>query len=598
MKDFLKMFFASSLALAVAALTCFVAVVVAIVIAGSNAQPLEYRNAMLVVDLSDPIVDKPPHSDAEEALRQAFEDDGEHAPMQLLSLVRAIHEAEDDQKIKGIVLLGQVPREGYASGLAALKELREALADFKDSGKRVIAYAMELDEATFFVDSVADEVILHPFGHVEFNGFASQGLFFAKALEKLGVGVQVTRVGKYKSAVEPFLLDKMSDANREQLETLVGDLWAHVQGTIAEARKLSPEAMKTFIDAGGIAVGEGAVSAKLVDKTSYFDELLIELKELTGAKSSERTFRQVKAQDYVDLHDDALHGGHGKKLAVVYAEGNIVDGDDKDEVGGDTVARLLRKARLDKSIGAVVLRVNSPGGSATASEVIGREVQLIKAVKPIVVSMGTVAASGGYWISAFANRIFAEPSTITGSIGVFGLLLNFGKLTENIGVTADTVKTEKFADIDTVFRPKSEGELGIIQHLVDGIYKAFIDRVTEGRNLERSQVEEIAQGRVWSGERAKTLGLVDELGGLEDALMYAATTANLGEDFSIVTLQKSRTPLEQILEMLGEQDHHNESNSSSFKSLLKRFAFELKKFESLNDPRGVYARLPIDITPR
>lgn len=613
MKAFLQMFVASlaaQLFLAVAGFF-FLFIFIAALASAGGPKPVSTRDAVMIIDLSSPIRDRPVESDARSTVRRALSGGPEVSPLQLFTLVRAVRKATDDKDVSGLLLVGTVPREAYSSGLAALTELREALMAFRASGKPIFAYEMDLDEATYYVVSAANTLILHPFGTLVLNGLASENLFFAKTLEKLGVGVQVTRVGKYKAAVEPFLLDKMSEPNRQQLQALLDDLWKGVLGTVAEARKTTPEKLQKLADEGGLFVGGRALEAGLVDKTAYFDELLDELKVLTLSGPRERTFKQVRVQDYIQAHEDELAGTKGGKIAVIYAEGEIVNGQSREQVGGDSLGRLLRKARLDSSIEAVVLRVNSPGGSATASEVIQREVRLIKEKKPMIVSMGTVAASGGYWISAYADRIFAEPGTITGSIGVFGLLFNVENLSRNVGLSADTVKTARLADYESLMRPKSDEELGLTQKLVDDIYKQFLDRVTEGRKLERAAVEELAQGRVWSGLRGKELGLVDELGGLEAAIEHAAEAAKLGKRYQVVSFQKKQTALAQLAELLGEDMPEGDGSDSALDlgtgrsgrtgasaTWLERLADEAKKLERLNDPQGIYARLPVDVFPR
>jgi protease-4 len=341
----------------------------------------------------------------------------------------------------------------------------------------------------------------------------------------------------------------------------------------------------------GYFMAETGVREGLLDKSVYFDDVLSELRELTGSKPGEELKNVISIAAYQKAMKPERHESKNQ-IAIIYAEGEIVEGSDENEVGGDTLASLLRKARNDENVRAVVLRVNSPGGSAAASEVIQRETRLLKQQKPLVVSMGTVAASGGYWISAYADEIIAWPNTITGSIGVWGMLPNIQKLLNDFGINVDVVRTAEKADMTSIFRSKTEEELAVIQRVVDFIYDEFLTKVCEGRKLDRGVVEEIAQGRVWSGEDALRLGLVDRLGGLYDAVDAAARRAGLGDDYSLVQYQKKRGFAEEILKALGITPQS--SLGESFRGLE-----DLKKqIALLNDPNGVYARLPYDLVPR
>lgn len=599
MKDFLKMFFASLLSLVVVCggLLILFSLAVAVLSAGQEKAP-RASQAILVVDLSVPISDKPANRGPEAVFRDALAG-GHGANLTLYAVTEALKAAAKDDEIKGLFLTGGVARDGYSSGWAALKEVREALAFFKRSNKPILAYDMAYDEAAYYLATMADPLVVHPFGMMELNGFASEMPFFAKAFEKYGVEVQVTRVGKYKSAVEPYLLEKMSDANREQILSFLGDMWLVFLQSAAEARGLSVAEFQRLADADGLLTAPEMLSGKLVDKLAYFDEVQAELKKIAGNDPSDKTFNQIELADYIESRKaDFPHGEETEqKIAVLYAEGEIVDGEDHVQVGGDTLGRLLRQARLDDEVKAVVLRVNSPGGSATASEVIQREVRLTSKEKPVIVSMGTVAASGGYWISTYGDRIFAEPNTITGSIGVFGMFPNLQKLVNNIGVNFDTVKTARRADMNSLFRSKNEEELGVYQRLVDQIYESFVGKVVEARKLSREHVLEIAQGRVWSGTDAKELGLVDELGGLEKALDYAAKRAKLGDEWSLAFYQEKKKPFQEFFESLAGRKEER-SRSNLLLQQAGRVAAELERLGTINDPRGIYARMPFDLSPR
>jgi protease-4 len=435
--------------------------------------------------------------------------------------------------------------------------------------------------------------MVNPAGLMEVSGLAAQPMFFGDALQKYGVQVEVTRVGKYKSAVEPFLLNRMSEPNREQLQKMLDDIWAEWKATVGADRKQAPEALQALADTKGIVLPEEAQAAGLVDRTASFDEVVEELKTLGGTNSRTKSFNQMDLATYADLEARPKQGKH--RIAVVYAEGEIVDGEGRPEqAGGDRVSRELRKLRQDDDVKAVVLRVNSPGGSASASDLIQREVILTRKVKPVVVSMGTYAASGGYWISTYGDRIFASPTTLTGSIGVFGILPNVQKLANEHGITWDSVQTAKMATMGTLTRPKSPEELARIQGFVDHVYAQFLAKVSEGRKLDREKVEEIAQGRVWSGQEAVKLGLVDELGGLEEAAKFAAEKAGVGTDYRMDLPKGSKSFAEQLAESLNKES--KPKARSAIDQLSADVQRQVEALQSLNDPRGVYARMPFEVT--
>lgn len=444
---------------------------------------------------------------------------------------------------------------------------------------------------------MADQVVLNPMGMMELNGIGVQPMFLAGALKKYGIGVQVVRVGEYKSAVEPYIRQDLSPANRLQTQVLLNDLWANFLTTVSSSRKISATKLQDIADNQGVLMPKEAEKLGLVDRVAYFDEVLADLKKQTGQTSADdKTFAQISLSTYAEglLNENQASTN---QIAVVYADGEIVDGEGTvNNIGGERFAKELRKIRQDPNIKAVVLRVNSPGGSATASEIIGREIHLISQQKPIVVSMGNVAASGGYWISAGASHIFAEPSTITGSIGVFGLLFNIQKIANDNGVSWDVIKTAKLADINTSTRPKTEQELAIYKRSVGQVYNLFIEKVSQSRNLSPEKVREIAQGRVWSGQDAKKIGLVDELGGLEAAIDYAAKQANLGKNWTIQEYPSRRTFESVILEKLFQtkiQDSLTPPPDVLTAETLK-LKKELTVFQMFNDPRGAYAYLPFN----
>ncbi len=544
--------------------------------------------SVLVFDLSTQIRDTEPPL----TLAGALSDDDAKV-ITLRQVLHALEKATQDDRIVGIYLDGS--KDSNPNGYATLSEIRQALAKFQEAGKKIIAYDVDWSETDYYLGSMADTVTTNPMGQLEINGLAVQQLFWTGALDKYGIGVQVVRVGSYKGAVEPFTRQDFSPENRQQLQALLEDIWQNYLATLSQNRQVSPQALQQMADTKGILTPQEALSSKLIDRLAYFDEVIDELKQLTDTPKKQKTFPQITLADYVDVPFSAVDRSSAHKIAVVYAEGEIVNGQGTlDRVGGDRYAKLLRKIRQDDQIEAVVMRINSPGGSATASEVILREVQLIRDKKPVIVSMGNVAASGGYWIAIGGKTIFAESNTITGSIGVFGLLINLQEVANDNGLTWDSVKTARFADLANSSRPKTEQELAIYQRFVNNIYNLFLEKVSESRNLPKAKVSQIAQGRVWSGEDAKAIGLVDRLGGLDAAIAYAAEQANLGDDWEIAEF-----PAQKGLEALFSRKLLKDGvlSAKSGDPLSQEFVKlkqELATWESLNDPKDIYLRLPFN----
>ncbi len=612
MKSFFTSFFATLSALIVFLLGaggCGFLLLGFLVAMGQKKPAAVPNGAYLVFDLAANIKDAPSQAEGLDELMEVFGSRSSHQ-LQLREVTRALQAAAKDDAIKGLYLTGSMRAMGYGSGFAALKEVREAVESFKASGKPVKAYLGYAGSREYYLASVATELVLDPYGAVAMPGLASQPMFLSGTFEKFGIGVQVTRVGKYKSAVEPYTRKDMSPENRAQIQKLLDDVWATLTAAIEQSRKLPAGTLQTAVDAKGLIRADDALKLKLVDRSAYLDEMLAELKAATGQKGAKLPFKQVALKDYARLVSTsglaAKRQGEGKielgagsrgKIAIVYAEGEIVDGTGNEDgyLYGEKTSRLLRQIRQDESISAVVLRVNSPGGSVTASEAILREMRLIHQDKPVIVSMGTVAASGGYWIATASDRVFAEPTTITGSIGVFGLFLNLqGLATEKLGLTFDTVKTGKFADAATIVRPKTEEELAIFQSAVDWVYDQFISKVTAARKLDRKVVEEIAQGRVWSGSEAVKLKLVDELGGLADAVKYAAVKAGLGDNFKVAEYPSKKQFAEQFAAAFDPR-RREQSFGGPLGVFINELTDELKSLRKFNDPRGLYARLPFEL---
>jgi protease-4 len=568
---------------------------------GEKSTPSFERGSYLVFDLSTNITDAPPPINF-----SAFRG-GHEGTLQLRTVTRALRAAAKDNRIAGVFITGGLTPAGFGSGFAALKEVRAALLEFKAAGKPVNAYLTYASTKDYYLASAASEFALDPYGLIEMPGLASEPMFFAGTFEKYGIGVQVTRVGKYKSAVEPFTRKDMSPESRAQLQKLLDDIWGGMLTDVAPARGLTPQAMQAVVDREGLIRPEAAKAGKFIDRIAYRDEIYDDLKARTGRAGSKEPFKQIELSDYAKLAKDIADVPRGKgdgvvtssghnRIAIVYAEGEIVDGDgDTGEIGATKFSRELRKLRQDESVKAIVLRVNSPGGSASAAETIQRELRLIKKVKPVIVSMGAYAASGGYWIAAYGDRIFAEPTTVTGSIGVFGVQFDVKKLANDFGITFDTVKTGKFADALTISRPKTAEELAVFQRMVDWIYGEFIRKVAESRSLKPETVEEIAQGRVWSGAEAIKLKLVDELGGLDAAIAYAAQKANLGPNYRLIEYPRQKELFEAIQELIGKVVPDNVRAPGIAAKLAARIETELKMLKSFNDPQGIYARMPMNL---
>ena len=597
MRDFLKFFLAS-------ALGTFASLVALIVLLGLGAgslivfllatasvetEPEMEDKSILMFDLSIDILDSVPPSGAGIVLEETLVGASNRA-ISLREALDSLEQAAADDNIVGLYMHGNT-----GEGFATLKELREALEKFKQSGKPIIAYEMIWSERDYYLTSVADTLALNASGIIEFNGFSAETQFLAGALQKYGIGVQVLRAGRYKSAVEPFIRTESSPEDREQTQALLTDLWQELLTIAAESRELTPQELQQLADEGGLLMAQDALEAGLVDQVSYFDKVLTELQDLTETEAEEGdAFPQISLSAYSRLvNQRSASDLKGDTIAIVYADGEIVSGEGSPGIiGSDTLTKALRKVRLDDSVKAVVLRVNSPGGGASASEVISREVELTSEAKPVVVSMGDFAASGGYMISTRADKIFASPGSITGSIGVFGLLLNLKKVANDNGVTWDVVKTAKFADISTISRPQTTAELKLQQAVVDDLYERFITMVAESRQISRDEVDDIAQGRVWTGIDAKQIGLVDELGGLNAAIAAAAEQAEL-EQWRIEEYPKPRTLEEQIFENLfGQLISRLPMGIDPLTQEFRKLQAELAVIQLLSDPRGLYTRLP------
>ncbi len=500
------------------------------------------------------------------------------------TILASLKKAKDDKNIKGIYLEISDPVAGFAT----LEEVRNGLLDFKKSGKFIYAYSEGFSQKAYYIATTANKLYLNPQGALEIKGLSSQIMFFKKMLDKLDMDVQIFRHGKFKSAIEPFMLDKMSDANRTQVETYLGSLWNHMVKGISDTRKISAKEINDMADQLAVRSPEDAVKYKLVDDLKYEDEVFSAIKKnISIAETDKINF--VSLTKYSGAANETKLSKD--KIAVVYAVGEIESGEGDDEkIGSLRIAKAIREARLDNNVKAIVLRVNSPGGSALASDVIWRETVLAQKAKPFIVSMGDVAASGGYYISCAADRIFAQPNTITGSIGVFGMIPNAQKaLSEKLGITIDTVNTNKHSDVGTILRGVTTDEYEYVQQSVEHIYDVFITKVATGRKTSKNAIDSIGQGRVWSGADAIKINLVDELGGINDAIVYAAKQAKLKE-YKLVDYPKQKDPLQELL-----NNSKDDMEARTMKSYLGEQYIYMKHIKNVLQLKGVQARLPYEM---
>ena len=539
MRDFFKYVFATVVGLIISTLLLtfvFIAIIVGIVSSASDDKIVDVKNnSVLYIDLDQQITERTPENSLAGV---PILGDSEQKSIGFYDFIKALKAAKTDEKIKCVYINVSAPN----AGMATMLEVRNALIDFKKSKKPVIAYSEIYSQGAYYLASAADKVYLNPQGALEFKGFSSELMFFKGTLDKLGIEAQIIRVGNYKSAVEPFTNTKMSDYNKKQVSAYLDGLYQTFLNGIAETRKINPGTLFDIANDYKIAQPIDALNYKLVDGLRYKDEILEEFKKITGtAKKSD--LNTVSINDYAESIPKGNKPSSKDKIAVIYANGDIISGEGSDEeIGSERISRAIRKARLDENIKAIVLRVNSGGGSALASDVIWREIVLSRKVKPVIASFGDVAASGGYYIACAADSIFVQPNTITGSIGVFGIIPNMQNLLNNkLGITFDGVKTGKYADIMSISRPLTPGERFIVQNDVNKVYDNFISRVADGRKKTKSQVDQIGGGRVWVGTDAIKIGLADRLGSFEQAITSAAKKAKL-KDYKIVEYPEKIDP--------------------------------------------------------
>lgn len=586
MKQFFKMMFASALgAILAAGLLITLSIFLLIGISASMSQPTTFSpssNSVLKIELNGALSDQ--KTDNPYAMLLGEED----TELSLKDILKAIKEAKNSDNIKGIY----IEAGNFSAGSSSIDAIRRAITDFKESGKFVVAYGDQYTQGSYYLASIADKVYINPQGALLLTGMSSQTMFYKGLLNKLGVEMLIFKVGTYKGAVEPFMLDKLSDANREQISSYMNGIWDNITADIAKSRKITVEDVNHYADQGfAIALPEKALECGLVDELKYKPEAEEYVKELAG-----QTDKKLKTVGVDKVRNIKSKEGKSKnKIAVLYAEGEITEAVTSpysmDKSITEKVAKELIKLKEDESIKAVVLRVNSPGGSAFTSEQIWKQVLELKKVKPIVVSMGDVAASGGYYISCAANKIVAEPNTLTGSIGIFGMFPNMTGLFNKVALTTDVVKTNTYADLGDVSRPMREDEKALIQSRIESGYDTFITRCADGRGMTKAAIDSIGQGRVWTGEQAIEKGLVDELGGIEKAIAVAAKLADL-KDYKLVEVSGSKDFLKDLFEK-----QLDEVKLNVVKQLMGEDFEYFKTLNLIKSAPAIQTRLPYDVQP-
>jgi protease-4 len=585
----------------------FFGLLAGLAIAAWNARPRVPDGAALVLNPRGVIVEQLSSDPTGRLVGQLTGTGGPAEETLLKDLLDALRLAKDDARIKAVYLHLD---DMSGAGMSKLRDLREAILEFRKSGKKVVAYGDTYMQAPFYLASLADEVYLHPEGLFLLRGFGGYRPYYKEGLDRLGVDIHVFRVGEYKSAVEPFLRNDMSPETKESLLDVYGDLWRDWLADVAEARRLKPEDITAFVDglpdrvhAAKGDLAKAALEAKLVDRLAARDEVRKRLIELVGEDKDKKSFRQVGFETYLAARErDRAGRTRGRAVAVVVAKGDILDGTQPPgTIGGDSTGALIRRARQDDDVKAIVLRVDSPGGSAFASEIIRRECEIARdAGKPVVVSMGSLAASGGYWIATASDEIWASPATITGSIGIFAVFPTIDRpLARYLGIHVDGVGTTRFTGALRPDRPMDPAVAGVVQEMIGNGYENFLERVGKARKMTREQVDKIARGRIWSGEDAKRLGLVDHLGGLPQAIESAAARAKLGKDYRVVYMERERSLRERLIgallaaaarvDALGGAESAPPSAPAPVMKALLAVRDEVGRVARWNDPSGMYA---------
>jgi protease-4 len=586
MKNFFKFLLASLLGVMLAcAIMFFIFVGIAGAIVSSQNKPVSIKpRTILMLKLDQPIHDRKYSLPLPGLNPFNFGFDNQIGLNEVLS---NISKACKDTNICGIYL----ELTTLDAGISTVEEIRNALLDFKKTGKFIVSYSDFYTQKAYYLASVSDKVLMNPVGIFNFGGLSAEILFFKKALDKLDVEPQIVRHGKFKSAVEPLMYEKMSAENREQIKTYMGSIWQHIVEQVALQRGISSSVVNSLADNMTVGSGNEALKSGLIDSLLYKDQVLDLLSSLSNVKSIKK-LNFISHNKYTRVPKSRTHKGLAKnKIAVIYASGNIVIGEGSElEMGSERISRTIREAREDSAIKAIVFRVNSGGGSALASEVIWRELDLARKVKPVIASMGDVAASGGYYVLAAADTVLANPVTITGSIGVFGVLLNARDFfNKKLGISADVVNTNRHSDFGSIYRPMDAEEQQMMQRRIDEIYMTFISHVAEGRKMDQSAVDRLGEGRVWSGANAIENGLVDGISGLSGAIDIAAAKAGV-DHYRVVELPKLKDPFEQIMSELTGEDAIERIRQELGPGF--RYYRELKNLLNMN---GIMARMPYDI---
>ena len=589
MKDFLKFTLATVTGIILSSIVLFIIGMVTLfgIVSTADTETIVKKNSVMMLDLNGVLVERTQESPLG-ILSQLFSDDSNTYGLD--DILSSIKKAKENENIKGIYLQASMLGTSYAS----LQEIRNALLDFKESGKFIIAYGDSYTQGLYYLSSVADKVLLNPKGMIEWKGIASAPLFYKDLLQKIGVEMQVFKVGTYKSAVEPFISTEMSPANREQVTAFINSIWGEVTQGVSASRSLPVDSLNALADRMLMFYpAEESVQCGLADTLIYRNDVRDYLKQWAELKEDDR-LPILGLSDMINVKKNTPKDKSGNIVAVYYASGEITDysGSSASEEGivGTKVIRDLRKLKENDDVKVVVLRVNSPGGSAFASEQICHAVKELKTKKPVIVSMGDYAASGGYYMSCMADTIVAEPTTLTGSIGVFGMIPNLKGLSEKVGLTFDVVKTNKFADLGIIMRPFNQDEKALIQMSVAQSYDTFISRCAEGRHMTKEAIEKVGEGRVWTGEMAKELGLVDVLGGIDTALEIAVRKAGI-EGYTVVSYPAKQDLLSSLLETKPT----NYVESQILKSKLGEYYQQFGMLKNLKERSMIQARIPFEL---
>ena len=589
MKDFLKFTLATVTGIILSSIVLFIIGMVTLfgIVSTADTETIVKKNSVMMLDLNGVLVERTQESPLG-ILSQLFSDDSNTYGLD--DILSSIKKAKENENIKGIYLQASMLGTSYAS----LQEIRNALLDFKESGKFIIAYGDSYTQGLYYLSSVADKVMLNPKGMIEWRGLASAPIFYKDLLQKLGIEMQVFKVGTYKSAVEPFTATEMSPANREQVTAFIGSIWNQILDGVSASRKIGKDSLNMYADRMLMFYpSDESVKCRLADTLIYQNDVRDYLKTLVKIDEDDR-LPILGLEEMVNIKKNVPKDKSGNILAVYYASGEITDyaGSAASDEGiiGSKMIRDLRKLKEDDDVKAVVLRVNSPGGSAFASEQIWHAVKELKAKKPVIVSMGDYAASGGYYISCAADSIIAEPTTLTGSIGIFGMIPNVKGLTEKIGLTYDVVKTNQFSDFGNLMRPVNSDERALLQMMIGQGYDLFVSRCAEGRHMSKDKIEKIAEGRVWTGEMAKKIGLVDELGGIGKALEIAAQKADL-KGYTIISYPAKKD----ILSTLFDVQPGNYVESQVLKSQLGDYYKDFSLLKNIKERAMIQARVPFEL---